>query len=106
MLWGYRLNSVKAAADAAGRQICFIGLSLTTYLEAAEKVGRAPFSPAELVPVNDLEEHDPNKILIVTTGSQVRLGWRGRLARITERSLLTSECLEAIQHLCCKPPLP
>lgn len=31
----HRLASVKAAADASGRKICFIGTSLHTYLEAA-----------------------------------------------------------------------
>ena len=106
MLWGYRLNSVKAAADAAGRQICFIGLSLTTYLEAAEKVGRAPFSPAELVPVNDLEEHDPNKILIVTTGSQVRLGWRVYLRGSLSAHSSQVNVLKQSKLLCGKLHLP
>lgn len=36
----HRLASVKKAADAAGRKICFIGMSLHTYLEAAHRDGR------------------------------------------------------------------
>eukprot|EP00882_Tetradesmus_deserticola_P006073 GHRQ01006393.1.p1 GENE.GHRQ01006393.1~~GHRQ01006393.1.p1 ORF type:complete len:401 (+),score=131.59 GHRQ01006393.1:181-1383(+) len=36
----HRLASVKAAAGAAGRSICFIGTSLNTYLEAAYRDGR------------------------------------------------------------------
>jgi hypothetical protein len=36
----HRLASVKNAADAAGRKICFIGTSLNTYLEAAYRDGR------------------------------------------------------------------
>jgi hypothetical protein len=39
----HRLASVKAAADAAGRGICFIGTSLNTYLEAAYRDGRCVF---------------------------------------------------------------
>ena len=66
-----RLASVKQAADAAGRKICFIGMSLTTYLEAAHREGRAPFDPKELVPQEDMDAVDPNKLLVVTTGSQV-----------------------------------
>eukprot|EP00879_Flechtneria_rotunda_P017604 GHRR01018454.1.p1 GENE.GHRR01018454.1~~GHRR01018454.1.p1 ORF type:complete len:532 (+),score=154.50 GHRR01018454.1:191-1786(+) len=66
----HRLASVKAAADAAGRRICFIGTSLGTYLEAAYRDGRAPINPAELIKPNQLRDHDPNKVLIVTTGSQ------------------------------------
>ena len=46
-------------------------MSLNTYLEAAALEGAAPFDPKELIPVSDLESHDPNQVLIVTTGSQV-----------------------------------
>ncbi|CAL8471521.1 g11063 [Coccomyxa elongata] len=66
----HRLASVKAAADAAGRKICFIGMSLTTYLEAAQREGRAPIDPKDLVSQEDMEGMDPNQLLIVTTGSQ------------------------------------
>ncbi|CAK0785256.1 hypothetical protein CVIRNUC_008462 [Coccomyxa viridis] len=66
----HRLASVKQAADAAGRKICFIGMSLTTYLEAAHREGRAPFDPNELVDQSDMDSVDPNKLLVVTTGSQ------------------------------------
>lgn len=72
MFHAYRLAAIKKAADASGRKICFVGMSLTTYLEAAHAEGRAPFSPADLVPVSDIEQHDPNTLLLVTTGSQVR----------------------------------
>ena len=53
--------------------MCFLGLSLTTYLEAAHLEGRAPFNPKELVQPADIPNMDPNKLLIVTTGSQVSL---------------------------------
>ena len=62
---------MKQAADAAGRKICFIGMSLTTYLEAAHREGRAPFDPKELVAQEDMDSVDPNNLLVVTTGSQV-----------------------------------
>ncbi len=63
---------MKAAADASGRKLCFIGMSLTTYLEAAHREGRAPFDPRELVPTSDIGGMDPSELLIVTTGSQAR----------------------------------
>lgn len=66
----HRLASVKKAADAAGRKIAFIGMSLTTYLEAAWREGRAPMDPRELVPQSAIDDMDPNELLIVTTGSQ------------------------------------
>lgn len=66
----HRLTSVKRAADASGRKICFIGMSLNMYLEAAFKEGRAPLDPRDLVPQSAIEDMDPNELLIVTTGSQ------------------------------------
>lgn len=66
----HRLASVKRAADAAGRKICFIGMSLNTYLEAAMLEGRAPINPKDLVPQSAIDDMDPNELLIVTTGSQ------------------------------------
>ena len=61
---------MKKAADAAGRKVCFIGMSLNTYLEAAYREGRAPINPKDLVPQSAIDDMDPNELLIVTTGSQ------------------------------------
>lgn len=68
----HRLGSVKRAADAAGRRVAFLGMSLYTYLEAAQRAGFAPFSADELVAPEDIDSMDPNKLLVITTGSQVR----------------------------------
>ena len=64
---------MKKAADAANRKVCFVGMSLNTYLEAAANEGMAPFDPKELIHVSELNSHDPNEVLVVTTGSQVSL---------------------------------
>ncbi|KXZ55695.1 hypothetical protein GPECTOR_2g1245 [Gonium pectorale] len=66
----HRLYGVKRAADASGRKICFVGASLSHYLEAAWQDGRAPFDPRELMPPEQLRHANPNEVLIVTTGSQ------------------------------------
>lgn len=66
----HRLASVKKAADASGRKICFVGMSLNTYLEAAYQEGRAPIDPRHLVPQSAMDDMDPNELLVVTTGSQ------------------------------------
>ena len=68
-----RLGSVKKAAEAAGRRVAFIGLSLNTYMEAANKSGYAPFDPGELLPPEEIDSVNPNELLIITTGSQVLL---------------------------------
>ena len=66
----HRLYGVKAAADASGRKIAFVGMSLNTYLEAAKKAGIHPIDPDELVPAEEIENVNPNELIIVTTGSQ------------------------------------
>ena len=67
----HRLGAVKRAADAAGRRVAFVGMSLNTYLEAADKSGYAPFKPEELVQPEHIDEVPPNELLVITTGSQV-----------------------------------
>lgn len=62
---------MKKAADAAGRKLCFLGLSLNTYLEAAQIQGQAPFNPNDLIQPQELGDYDPNEVMVVTTGSQV-----------------------------------
>ena len=66
----HRLYGVRDAAEATGREIAFLGLSLTTYLEAAKKAGIAPIDPEKLIPADEIDNCDPSKLLIVTTGSQ------------------------------------
>ncbi|XP_004297533.1 PREDICTED: uncharacterized protein LOC101299666 [Fragaria vesca subsp. vesca] len=66
----HRLGSVKAAADATGRKLVFVGMSLRTYLDAAWRDGKAPIDPSTLVKVEDIDSYAPKDLLIVTTGSQ------------------------------------
>lgn len=66
----HRLGSVKAAADATGRKLVFVGMSLRTYLDAAWKDGKAPIDPSTLVKIEDIDAYSPKDLLIVTTGSQ------------------------------------
>jgi mRNA degradation ribonuclease J1/J2 len=66
----HRLEALKAAADAAGRKMVLMGMSLNVYLEAAYRDKRATFSPAQLIDAEEMDAWDPNKILVVTTGSQ------------------------------------
>ena len=75
-----RMAGVKAAADASGRKICFMGTSLHSYLEAAERVGRAPIDPRNVITPAQAGEMDNNEVLIITTGSQVRRLTAGKAA--------------------------
>lgn len=84
----HRLGSVKAAADASGRKLVFLGMSLRTYLDAAWKDGQAPFDPSILVKAEDIDSYAPKDLLIVTTGSQAEPRAALNLASLgTSRSL-------------------
>ena len=50
-----------------------MGLSLHSYLEAADRDGRAPFKLDDIVSIQEAADMNPNELLIVTTGSQVIL---------------------------------
>uniref|UniRef100_A0A8R7QST8 Metallo-beta-lactamase domain-containing protein n=1 Tax=Triticum urartu TaxID=4572 RepID=A0A8R7QST8_TRIUA len=69
----HRIGSIKAAADLTGRRLVFVGMSLRTYLEAAFRDGKAPLDPSTLVKAEDMDAYDPKNLLVVTTGSQVRV---------------------------------
>lgn len=66
----HRLEALKAAADASGRKMVLMGMSLNVYLEAAFKNKRASFSPAQLIDAEEMDGYASNQLLIVTTGSQ------------------------------------
>ncbi|KAI5077518.1 hypothetical protein GOP47_0007342 [Adiantum capillus-veneris] len=66
----HRVGSIKAAAEASGRKLVFLGMALRTYLDAAWRDGQAPFDPSILVKPEDMDLYAPKDLLIVTTGSQ------------------------------------
>lgn len=53
---------MKAAADATGRKIAFVGMSLNHYLEAAWKDGKAPIDPKDVLQAADVDDMDPNEV--------------------------------------------
>ena len=66
----HRMEALKAAADAAGRRMVLLGMSLNVYLEAAFKDNRATFDPSQLLDAEEMDGYPENQLLIVTTGSQ------------------------------------
>lgn len=45
-------------------------MSLNTYLQAAWVEDRAPLNPRDLIDPQELQHYDPNKVIVVSTGSQ------------------------------------
>lgn len=74
-----RVESVIAAARAAGREVCLLGRSLYRVLDACAAAGR-PLETGRLIPENEAGYVPNDRILYVATGSQGEP--RAALARI------------------------
>ncbi|MCB9786940.1 MAG: ribonuclease J [Deltaproteobacteria bacterium] len=66
----HRLRGLVAAARATDRKLVFVGRSLSSYLDAAARDGRAPIDPGAVVDADQLPDMDPARTLVVITGSQ------------------------------------
>ena len=76
-----------------------MGTSLHSYLEAAERVGRAPIDPRQVLTPAQAGETDDNQLLIVTTGSQVC----AQLSKPSRMALRPAEphCAQAAHRAAC-----
>lgn len=66
----HRLQQVFDASAAVGRKVCVIGRSMINVVSIASELGYLQFPQDMLVEISDVERHDPDKIVILSTGSQ------------------------------------
>ena len=66
----HRLRALCHVAEVTGRRLAMAGRSLHTYLDLAQQDGRAPIDPTQIVDRDHIGSMDPNRSLVVTTGSQ------------------------------------
>ena len=78
-----RLSSIISAAEAAGRHVCLVGRSLTTYIAAAQEAGYLKNVP-DLLPEEMIGSIPDENLLLLVTGSQGEP--RSALARIAADS--------------------
>ncbi len=65
-----RLVKVVEIAERYGRKVAIDGRSMKTNLEVAEQAGILSPKKGTLVPVEEIDNYPPNKILILMTGAQ------------------------------------
>ena len=66
----HRLQEVIDAAVACERRVCVVGRSMTKNLNIARNLGYASVPEGVLVKASDLDEFDPDELVIMCTGSQ------------------------------------
>jgi len=65
-----RVGAVAALAAARGRRVAFVGRSLTTHVEIAERLGLLRFQPGLRATVDEAMDLPPERALIFVSGSQ------------------------------------
>ena len=66
----HRVQQVIQVSERFGRKVALVGRSMEQTSEMALKLGYLKAAPGTLIPVRDIEQHAPNEITILTTGSQ------------------------------------
>ncbi len=66
----HRVQQVIDAGLASGRKITTLGRSMQRNLQIARDMGKIKLSDRDMFDIERLGDHDPSKVLIVSTGSQ------------------------------------
>lgn len=66
----YRVQQIVDAARKAGRVVSFLGRSMLANVDAAGRLGHLEVPRSMVVPIEDAESLPPEKVVIISTGSQ------------------------------------
>ncbi|WAM32040.1 ribonuclease J [Caldicellulosiruptor naganoensis] len=66
----HRVQQVINSAEKQGRKICVLGRSMVNVVNKALELGYLKMPDGMLIDVDELENYPPNKIVLITTGSQ------------------------------------
>lgn len=66
----HRVQQVINSAEKQGRKICVLGRSMVNVVNKALELGYLKMPDGMLIDVDELDNYPPNKIVLITTGSQ------------------------------------
>lgn len=66
----YRIQQVVSAAERAGRKVALVGRSMLNVFDAASSLGYMQIKPDTLIDISQIDRYDPDRLCIITTGSQ------------------------------------
>ena len=66
----HRIQQVVNAARADERVVAFLGRSMHQSVEAARALGILHAPEEDVIPIEEVEHHDPSRVVVICTGSQ------------------------------------
>jgi ribonuclease J len=66
----HRIQQVLDAAEAVGRRPVFVGRSMVKNMDIARRLAYLDFDHEREVRIEDVADHDPSELVIISTGSQ------------------------------------
>ncbi len=75
-----RVKQIMEISEASGRKIALDGYSMKTNVEIAKELGYIKVNQKSIIPIEEVNEHPPEKITIICTGAQGEK--RAAMARI------------------------
>lgn len=65
-----RIKQIIEIAEKSGKKVAIDGLAMKTNVEIAKQMGYIRFNPKTIIPVEQVDNFNPNKIIILCTGAQ------------------------------------
>ena len=65
-----RIQQVITAAEKHGRKVAFVGRSMVANVQMATEMGYLDARPGTVIPVREADHWAPNRVVLMTTGSQ------------------------------------
>lgn len=66
----YRVQQIVHAAQADGRRVAFLGRSMVNNVNVATELGYIEVPESMVIPINQIDQHPPGKVVVICTGSQ------------------------------------
>jgi ribonuclease J len=66
----HRVQQIASAAEEAGRFVAFFGRSMHTNVRVTRELGYLTVPDSMIIPIEDIDQYPPNKICVISTGSQ------------------------------------
>ena len=66
----YRIQQIVTAAERSGRKVALVGRSMLNVFDAASSLGYMQMKPDTLIDISQIDRYDPERLCIITTGSQ------------------------------------
>lgn len=84
----HRMQQVVQAAERHGRKVAVVGRSMVNNMQIAIQLGYLEAQPSTLIDADDVNRYDPEKVVILSTGSQGEpMSALTRMARAAHRKI-------------------